>query len=267
LPHRNEDEDEDADRLPTEKLPETIPAGVTPIILVAPGSYSPPTLLHLRIFEEARDALTVAGSFAGEPATVVGGYLSPVHEGYGKKSLAPTNHRLAMASLAVEDSDWLMVDPWEASRREGYLLTRDVMLRFSARARELKLRTEDGSEAPPARAAMLCGSDVVRSFTEYTEAGERVWSDEDLHDILTTNGVVAVEREVTGTLDEFIKSDPILRDYATNITIVRPRLFTGISSTIVRSYLRDGRSIRYLVPEGVRSYIYEHELQKLENWQ
>jgi nicotinate-nucleotide adenylyltransferase len=34
----------------------------------------------------------------------------------------------------------------------------------------------------------------------------------------------------------------------------------GISSTLIRQYCRQHRSIRYLVPESVRAYITDHNL-------
>lgn len=47
---------------------------------------------------------------------VLGGYLSPVHIGYGKPGLAPNKQRLDMARAAVENSDWIMVDDWETTQ-------------------------------------------------------------------------------------------------------------------------------------------------------
>lgn len=47
---------------------------------------------------------------------VLGGYLSPVHSGYGKTGLAPNDQRLDMAQAAVANSDWIMVDDWETSQ-------------------------------------------------------------------------------------------------------------------------------------------------------
>jgi nicotinamide mononucleotide adenylyltransferase len=51
----------------------------TKVLLLACGSFNPPTLLHLRMFEVARDTLRKQG------LQVVGGVISPVHDGYGKE--------------------------------------------------------------------------------------------------------------------------------------------------------------------------------------
>jgi nicotinamide mononucleotide adenylyltransferase len=45
---------------------------------------------------------------------VLGGYLSPVHIGYGKKGLLDNEARVELCEKAAETSDWIMVDPWEA---------------------------------------------------------------------------------------------------------------------------------------------------------
>ena len=40
-----------------------------------------------------------------------------------------------------------------------------------------------------------------------------------------------------------------------------------ISSTVVRTLLGQGRSIKYLVPDGVADYIFKHNLSALPQWQ
>jgi hypothetical protein len=47
---------------------------------------------------------------------VLGGYMSPVHKGYGKKGLLENDARIELCEKAVETSDWIMVDCWEASQ-------------------------------------------------------------------------------------------------------------------------------------------------------
>ncbi|KAB0341633.1 hypothetical protein FD754_018559, partial [Muntiacus muntjak] len=56
----------------------------------------------------ARDYLHKTGRFI-----VIGGIVSPVHDSYGKQGLVSSRHRLIMCQLAVQNSDWIRVDPWE----------------------------------------------------------------------------------------------------------------------------------------------------------
>ena len=53
-----------------------------PLVLVACGSFSPITYLHLRMFEMAIDYVRQSTNYE-----IVGGYLSPVHDKYKKPGL------------------------------------------------------------------------------------------------------------------------------------------------------------------------------------
>jgi nicotinamide mononucleotide adenylyltransferase len=105
-------------RLPLHRLQlRNVEAGKTPLVLVACGSFSPTTFLHLRMFSLAYDYVKSNTNF-----TVVGAYLSPVSDAYKKVGLAPAHHRIAMAEQAVHTrtstTELLMVDPWEAIHAE-----------------------------------------------------------------------------------------------------------------------------------------------------
>jgi hypothetical protein len=69
----------------------------TPAVLLACGSYSPPTIMHTRIFEAARDHFEVVSNNSN--IQIIGGFVSPVHDRYGKKDLAPAHHRMEMVNL------------------------------------------------------------------------------------------------------------------------------------------------------------------------
>lgn len=60
----------------------------TPLLLVACGSFSPITYLHLRMFEMAADYVRFSTEFE-----LLGGYLSPVSDAYRKAGLASAEHR------------------------------------------------------------------------------------------------------------------------------------------------------------------------------
>lgn len=78
---------------PSHRLARTLAdARKTPLVLVACGSFSPITHMHLRMFEMAVDHVRqrLAGAFE-----VVGGYCSPVSDRYNKAGLASAAHRYA----------------------------------------------------------------------------------------------------------------------------------------------------------------------------
>lgn len=60
----------------------------TPLLLVACGSFSPITFLHLRMFVMAGDYIKHNTNFE-----LIGGYLSPVSDAYKKQGLAAAEHR------------------------------------------------------------------------------------------------------------------------------------------------------------------------------
>lgn len=47
---------------------------------------------------------------------VIEGIISPVNDSYGKKDLVASHHRVAMARLALQTSDWIRVDSWESEQ-------------------------------------------------------------------------------------------------------------------------------------------------------
>uniref|UniRef100_A0A8C1AU91 Nicotinamide nucleotide adenylyltransferase 3 n=1 Tax=Cyprinus carpio carpio TaxID=630221 RepID=A0A8C1AU91_CYPCA len=88
-------------------------AGRIPLVLLACGSFNPITHQHMRLFELARDHMHQTGLYR-----VVGGIVSPVGDNYGKQGLVVSKHRLAMARLALQSSDWVSVDDWESQQAD-----------------------------------------------------------------------------------------------------------------------------------------------------
>jgi nicotinamide mononucleotide adenylyltransferase len=97
----------------------------TAIILVL--TYSSSLLIESVFIEMAKDFVEATNSFQ-----ILGGYFSPVSDAYNKPGLAPADHRVRMCELALDHSDWLMVDPWE-SQQLTFQRTALVLDHFSER--------------------------------------------------------------------------------------------------------------------------------------
>ncbi|KAJ7350522.1 hypothetical protein DFH08DRAFT_995097 [Mycena albidolilacea] len=218
----------------------------TPIVLVACGSFSPVTYLHLRMFEMAKDYVRQNTDFE-----ILGGYLSPVSDMYKKPGLLSAQHRVNMCTLGAEDtSTWLMVDPWEAF--QDYQRTAVVLDHFDYHINTVLggARTADG-EQRNIRIMLLAGSDLISTMSE-----PGVWSYADLDHILGRYGTFIVERAGSG-MDQATDS---LARWRNNIHLISQLIQNDVSSTKVRLFLRRGLSVRYLLPANVVDYIEQNGL-------
>lgn len=217
-----------------------------PIVLVACGSFSPVTYLHLRMFEMAKDYIRHHTDFE-----IVGAYLSPVSDQYKKPGLLNAHHRVNMCTLAAEQtSSWLMVDPWEAF--QNYQRTAVVLDHFDFEINTVLggVHTQDG-ERRDVRVMLLAGSDLICTMSE-----PGVWSHTDLEHILGRYGTFIIER-AGSTMDQAVDS---LARWRHNIYLVPQLIQNDVSSTKVRLFLRRGLSVRYLLPSAVVDYIEENRL-------
>jgi nicotinamide mononucleotide adenylyltransferase len=88
---------------------------------------------------------------------VIGAYMSPVHDKYGKKGLLPSNHRAEMAKECDKDSNWISFDPWEMEQND-WSRTRVALEHFDKMVKKNQLYPEN------VRVVFICGADVLDSF-------------------------------------------------------------------------------------------------------
>ncbi|KAI0839832.1 Nucleotidylyl transferase [Hypoxylon sp. FL0890] len=220
----------------------------TPLVLVACGSFSPITYLHLRMFEMANDYARINTSYE-----VVGGYLSPVSDAYKKAGLAEARHRVRMCELAAEEtSSWLMVDPWEALQPD-YMPTAKVLDHFEYEINHVLngILAADGETRKPVKIMLLAGADLIGTMST-----PGVWAEKDLDHILGNFGAMIVERSGTD-MDEALAN---LKQWEDNIHVINQMIQNNVSSTKIRLFLRRDMSVQYLIPQSVIKYIDEHRL-------
>ncbi|KAF2788326.1 nicotinamide mononucleotide adenylyltransferase 1 [Melanomma pulvis-pyrius CBS 109.77] len=233
---------------PTERLTKTLSDSTkTPLVLVSCGSFSPPTNLHLRMFEEAADYCEFETDFE-----VVGGFFSPVGDAYKKAGLASAHHRIKMTRIAVQDSSsWIGVDPWEPLHKE-YLPTVKVLDHFDYELNEVMggIETATG-EKKRIQVALLAGADLIQTMST-----PGLWAKEDLNRILGHYGAFILERSGTDIDDALLS----LQQFRDNIRVIPQLIQNDVSSTKIRLFRKRGKSIRYYIPDKVVDYIYEHDL-------
>jgi nicotinamide mononucleotide adenylyltransferase len=210
-----------------------------PVVLIACGSFSPITNMHLRLFELALDSLH------DSEYEVIGQYMSPVTDAYGKKGLVSAKDRLEMCKLAAEKTG-IMVDDWE-SRHSAWVPTRQVLDHF-----EEALKKALNGVRP--EIWMICGTDLLDSFNT-----PGLWAEEDMEVILGYYGLVCVQRNQTNS-SELISNNPLMSKHSKTIRIVNQWMNDITSSTALRYALTNGFSIRYLTPDPVIDYIYKNQL-------
>ncbi|OAA59921.1 nicotinamide-nucleotide adenylyltransferase 2 [Cordyceps fumosorosea ARSEF 2679] len=226
--------------------------GKTPLVLVACGSFSPITKLHVQMFELA------ARHVPRTEFEIVGNYLSPCSDAYNKASLVPAHHRLQMCSLAVDGLP-IHVDDWEATRvdaagRPLYSRTADVLRHFDSAINDdlggIQAAT-DGTASPlRARIVLLIGADLA-----LTMSNPRVWAPADIDVLLGYYGAFVVERPHQCDVRDAIAP---LRRYRHNIWVV-DAFENDVSSTKVRAQIQN-REQSMDIPGAVFKYIKLHRL-------
>lgn len=232
------------------------------IMLIACGSFSPPTPMHFRMFEIARDHFEQMGS-----AQVVGGIVSPVHDSYGKSGLVAASHRCNMIKIGLKSSDWIRLSEWE-TQQEEWTRTR-LTLQYHQNVINSYLKDTNNmndqhipswipeglrKSASHIQLKLLCGADLLESF-----ATPGLWKDEDIEAIIGHHGIVVVSRAGSNA-EQFIFNSDLLSRYRRNITIVTNWVTNDVSSTLVRRLLSRGMSVKYLLDDYLIEYIKKHAL-------
>lgn len=138
------------------------PADKPLVVALSTGGFYPVHRGHTAMMDIARSALEDRGWH------VLGGYLSPGHDHYvgSKAADAPdAERRLRLCEDATADSDWLMVDPWEALHTGRAVNFTEVVARLEAYLSR-HIRTHRRIHV-----AYVFGGDNARFATAFTGRG------------------------------------------------------------------------------------------------
>ncbi len=208
------------------------------------GTFNPIHLGHLAAAEEVRDRLKL------EKILFIPSFLPP-HK--NEEDMPSAIQRQEMVRLAIRGNAHFTLSDIEI-RRGGRSYTIDTIeaLRQAHPGSEFYFLTgldsflEIGTWKEWDRLLTLC------SFVVLSREGCR------FRDMVKLGFLNALERELTA-LDEREKEQAVITDG--NIRVYLERVpFYDISSTDIRTRVREGRSIKYHLPEAVEHYIIENKL-------
>ena len=140
-----------------------------------------------------------------------------------KEGKIADDQRLQMLQLAIEDHPFFQVEPIELER-QGPSFTFETMKILTERHRDIAFH-------------FIIGADMVEYLPNWHKIDE----------LLKLMKFVGVNRPTYSNKTDY----PILN-------VETPSL--DLSSSMIRQRIKEGRSVRYLIPESVRTYIKENRL-------
>ena len=192
------------------------------------GTFNPVHMAHLLLAEHALE------QFALDKIM----FLPSRQPAYkAKADLLPDNIRLELLKLAIAEHPDFYVSDLEL-KRDGNTYTADTML-------ELK------QLQPDTEFYFIVGGDSLFKFEHWHRPDIIL---ENAHLLATTRGTD--NRTAQAELIRQ-KAEELNQKFGADIQVFHTPLME-ISSTDIRNRLKEGRSIRYLVPEAVRKYLTEH---------
>lgn len=197
-------------------------------IAILGGAFDPPHLGHLIVAEQIRQYLKLDEV-----------WLMPVFSHPFNKDLSPAPQRLEMTKLV--ETKYIKTSDFEIRRNEiSYTIDTLELLK---------------KEKPNNIFYWCIGSDMLKDFQKWKDWQQLIKS----HNIIVYprgTGVLDLEKHV----EESFALDPL----PNNITVISGQdvVISNISSTLVRNRIQNKKSIKYVVPDNIISYIEKNNLYK-----
>jgi|Deesub1362A_J573_1020465.scaffolds.fasta_scaffold00412_20 nicotinate-nucleotide adenylyltransferase len=214
------------------------------------GTFNPVHYGHLRAAEEVSELIGLDRVF----------FIPSGRPPFDKPDLADAEHRYNMLSIATKGNPYFIVSDIEMKRR-GRSYTIDTLKRLRRRYRDDEFY-------------LILGIDAFLDLPK--------WKDPD--ELITLTNIVIISRPGFGFVD--LVSSPYLkgvsrqamkgldsgkrRGFSHPLSGDKEAIFcrvTGleISASCIRGLIREGRSVRYLLPDSVKSYIISHKLYAMRD--
>ena len=195
-------------------------------LVILGGAFNPPTIMHF----------VLANNILNEIENIDKVLFMPVSSNYKKNEMPVSNeHRFNMLQMICKDLNKIEVSRLELDYHK--VLTTIETLRI------LKNKNPDKD------IIFAMGTDNLKELEQWNNC----------QDILTEFKVLVFERDLD-VFEEIIENSNFLKKNKNSLIKLDNNIRTNMSSTFVRKKIRDGKSVRFLVPDSVLSYIEKNKL-------
>lgn len=194
-------------------------------IVIFGGSFNPPLNSHFSIAQQ------VLNQFE-EVEKIV---FIPVNKKYPKDGLLDNEHRYNMLKLV-------------ANKNSNFIVS-DVDMHEDKSLHTIETLEEMQKQFPDKEMWFLIGSDNLKELYTWNRPEE----------LVSKYKILVMERE-NDKMEGIIENDELLYKHKENFIKVNEEIRSNYSSTYVRAQIKDGKSVRYLLPDEVYEYILENKL-------
>lgn len=196
-------------------------------IVIYGGSFNPPHNVHFLIAEQVLKEYQ-------EVEKVV---FIPVNNKYPKSGIIENEHRYNMLKRIIEKKEKLELSDLDM-HGEKSVLTINVLEQMEKQYKDREMW-------------VLVGSDNLKKIHKWYRA----------EDLLANYKILVMERD-GDSVEEIIEENELLKHNKSNIKKLNQDIKSNLSATYIRSQIKEGKSIKDLVPEEVAEYIEQNKLYR-----
>jgi len=196
-------------------------------IVIYGGSFNPPLNSHFSIAQQVLNEYEEVDKIV----------FIPVNKKYSKKGLIENEHRFNMLKLVADKNDSFLVSDVDMYGEKA-LYTIET----------LKKTEEQFSDK---EIWFLIGSDNLKELHTWKCAEE----------LVSKYKILVMERE-DDNMEEIIQNNPLLNSNKENFKKLNPDMRSNYNSTYVRKQIKEGKCVRYLMPDEVYEYINKNKLYR-----
>lgn len=195
------------------------------ILAIFGGSFNPPLNSHFLLAEQIYNELE----------NVEKVIFLPVSSKYAKSGLLSNEHRYNMIKLITDKNEHFELSDIELIQEEQ-LNTIETL--------ELLQK-----EYPNNILYFVIGTDNLKEISTWNKSEE----------LVSKFKILVLERG-NDKFDEIINNDNFLVKYKESFVLLKENIRTNLSSTFVRKSIKEGKSIKYLIPDEILKYIKDNNL-------